>query len=286
MRTPTGDPIKWNRRGSMSMNGVHGMIDVYDIYLMSGAEYRTIYINMYGAKNSTMAPRGFTLNKAEPAKKNKSNFVNVFKVDKGTLSKWEKFLKFSIITTIILSSISILCVILAMIFQDSLRSINENWDPTIVYAILLIVIGTLLVFSIRSLKTKQTNILFLVSLITFVVVCIVVTEGSVQSRTFYRPYANRYVWYDNYELIEGLNLGWVLGTIFSFSICLLPVLIAVARIITKKIITKWHGSITYRERCYKRVEKMHTYLEKGIISQEEYERTKEDILKNTTNISE
>ena len=41
--TINGEPIKWNRRGSMSVNGVHGMIDVYDIYLMSGAEYKTIY---------------------------------------------------------------------------------------------------------------------------------------------------------------------------------------------------------------------------------------------------
>ena len=59
LRTPTGEPIKWSRRGSMSVNGVHGMIDVYDIYLMSGAEYKTIYINMYGAKASASAPKGF-----------------------------------------------------------------------------------------------------------------------------------------------------------------------------------------------------------------------------------
>ena len=61
LRTANGEPIKWDRRGSMSVNGVHGLIDIYDIYLMSGAEYKTIYINMYGASNSTMAPRGFVL---------------------------------------------------------------------------------------------------------------------------------------------------------------------------------------------------------------------------------
>ena len=30
LRTPTGEPIKWSRRGSMSVNGIHGMIDVYE----------------------------------------------------------------------------------------------------------------------------------------------------------------------------------------------------------------------------------------------------------------
>ena len=60
LRTINGEPIKWNRRGSMSVDGVNGMVDVYDTYLPSGEEYKTIYINMYGAYNSTFAPKGFS----------------------------------------------------------------------------------------------------------------------------------------------------------------------------------------------------------------------------------
>ena len=59
LRTINGDPIKWNRRGSMSVDGVNGIVDVYDTYLPSGEEYKTLYINMYGAYNSTFAPKGF-----------------------------------------------------------------------------------------------------------------------------------------------------------------------------------------------------------------------------------
>ena len=59
LRTINGEPIKWNRRGSMSVDGVKGMVDVYDTYLPSGEEYKTLYINMYGAYNSTFAPKGF-----------------------------------------------------------------------------------------------------------------------------------------------------------------------------------------------------------------------------------
>ena len=43
----------------MSVDGINGMVDVYDTYLPSGEEYKTIYINMYGASNSTFAPKGF-----------------------------------------------------------------------------------------------------------------------------------------------------------------------------------------------------------------------------------
>ena len=60
LRTITGEQIKWNRRGSMSVDGVNGLVDVYDTFLPSGEEYKTIYINMYGAYNSTFAPKGFS----------------------------------------------------------------------------------------------------------------------------------------------------------------------------------------------------------------------------------
>lgn len=60
LRTINGEPIKWNRRGSMSVDGVNGIVDVYDIYLLSGEEYKTIYINLYGAYNSAFVPKGFS----------------------------------------------------------------------------------------------------------------------------------------------------------------------------------------------------------------------------------
>ena len=59
LRTVAGSPVTWNRRGSMGVDGVHGMIDIYDVYLPSGDLYRTLYINMYSATNSTYPPVGF-----------------------------------------------------------------------------------------------------------------------------------------------------------------------------------------------------------------------------------
>lgn len=59
LRTVAGAPVTWNRRGSMGVDGVHGMIDIYDIYLPSGDLYRTLYLNMYSPTNSTHPPVGF-----------------------------------------------------------------------------------------------------------------------------------------------------------------------------------------------------------------------------------
>ncbi len=60
LRTADGQKIRYTRCGSMSVEGINGMIDIYDIFLPTGELYKTIYINMYGAKASTAAPQGFT----------------------------------------------------------------------------------------------------------------------------------------------------------------------------------------------------------------------------------
>lgn len=56
-----GEKIKYNRLGSTSVDGINGMIDIYETFLPSGQPYKTIYINMYGAKKSSKAPAGFVL---------------------------------------------------------------------------------------------------------------------------------------------------------------------------------------------------------------------------------
>ena len=59
--TENGEKIKYKRRGSTSVKGVNGIIDIYETYLPSGEYYQTIYVNMYGASESTLAPCGFVL---------------------------------------------------------------------------------------------------------------------------------------------------------------------------------------------------------------------------------
>ena len=59
LRTVAGAPVTWNRRGSMGVDGIHGIVDIYDVYLPSGNLYRTLYLNMYSPTNSKHPPVGF-----------------------------------------------------------------------------------------------------------------------------------------------------------------------------------------------------------------------------------
>ncbi|MBQ8747936.1 MAG: zinc ribbon domain-containing protein [Clostridia bacterium] len=77
LQADNGEQIKYIRQGSMSVDGIHGMIDVYDTYLLSGQLYKTLYINMYGAKKSEKSPIDFIFKSAETktttaSKKNKT----------------------------------------------------------------------------------------------------------------------------------------------------------------------------------------------------------------------
>lgn len=68
LRTEDGGRITWNRRGSTSVSGVNGMVDIYDCCDANGKMCGTIYINMYGTQNSNVAPVGFIM-EGEDAKK-------------------------------------------------------------------------------------------------------------------------------------------------------------------------------------------------------------------------
>ncbi len=61
LTTTLGETLSWERQGSMSVDGIDGMIDIYEGYLPSGKRYKTLYVNMYSTTNSTTAPKGFKL---------------------------------------------------------------------------------------------------------------------------------------------------------------------------------------------------------------------------------
>lgn len=60
LHTIDGDVIKWNHRGSCNIDGMIGLVDIYDAYLTTGKEYKTIYLNANGTQAPTFAPKGFS----------------------------------------------------------------------------------------------------------------------------------------------------------------------------------------------------------------------------------
>lgn len=56
--TSDGREISYDRRGSMIVDGIDGPVDIYDLSLPGGEKYMTIYLCLYGSKNSDTAPKG------------------------------------------------------------------------------------------------------------------------------------------------------------------------------------------------------------------------------------
>lgn len=105
LRTISGEKIKYTRRGSTSAEGINGMIDIYDTFLPSGQPYKTIYINMYGAKESDAAPKGFSFNVSIKTSTEKDlmveeNHTPVQKKKKIVLNK--KYIIIGVVTLLVL----------------------------------------------------------------------------------------------------------------------------------------------------------------------------------------
>ena len=147
LRTLNGDKITWKRLGSTSVEGINGMIDIYETFLPSGQPYKTIYINLYGAKKSTKAPAGFVLNnstaQAKPAPKNGKTAKTKYcsrcgsVVDNKTKTctgcgkqyfKGFRFTNFSITVialALVIATVSILCVLQYVNTQELKDEISD-----------------------------------------------------------------------------------------------------------------------------------------------------------------
>ena len=275
LRTPDGQKVKWNRRGSTSVYGVHGMIDIYDIYRLSGQKYCTIYINMYGAKKSTKAPNGFLFARPKTSAATPRNSVSTPKSNttRGN-SPSDKLVSFTNGSAIFLTFVSIFSIIVAMNTQDDKRNYYENWNTTTVYFVLLLILGIFAGFAINSFFKKKFKLISVLSSIPVLATIITSAEYSILSYYYYDE-EDVFKYYINNDTVTIFNLLWITCVLLVLIITLVPVFATVI----KKINNNWHKSISYREKCYKRVAKIHSYLEKGIITQEEYEKTKSDILK-------
>ena len=199
----------------------------------------------------------------------------------GTSPKIEKrnsmHNKFSIFTNslcIILTVVAVLCIVCAMNAQDIKRNSYEYWNTTTVYVVLFSILCGFLGFAIYSLIKNRCILVFCLAFIPALAALITMQEGSIASSIYGTyPYYERYV---NSDLVDGLNTIWFLCV---FSLPVITMISAIVELICK-VIRTWHASSSYQEKCYNRVAKIHTYMEKGIITKEEYEKARQEMLKH------
>lgn len=233
LRTPKGEKVKWNRRGSISVKGINGIIDIYDIYLMSGQKYTTIYINMYGANASKRVPAGFGAKKTQGIKKPEER-QRVKKADKP------KNLTLDVINIFVL----LLTTIVSGVGLDASYYYNEG----IFAAILIIGIVTIILKIIATAKLKNSIVLTsIISCALFIMtVCSVVTED--------------------------VEFGpWICIFTLYLLICELCKIIRAG-------IEKYHSTQSYKFKCYKKINLINEYRVKGVITQEEFEKTRKQII--------
>lgn len=270
--TVHGQKIKYTRRGSTSVEGINGMIDIYDTFLPNGQPYKTIYINMYGAKKSTRAPRGFVLNNASmqtnsaPQKEGTartrycsqcgSAINNKNNVCTGCGKKYSKganFDKFSIIASLVS------CAATFLLFLDSL--IWEELEGGLSWLLIFFFYCIPAVFFLINRKKRNpiiSTLCFCGLTFLFILMCAVAI--------------NEYIYSFSGEAMF-FFYALMLSTITSL------ILSVIALFKTKWNLDFYYESIRYREKCYKRVERMKGYLDNGIITQEEFEKNKAEILK-------
>ena len=86
-------------------------------------------------------------------------------------------------------------------------------------------------------------------------------------------------------LLEESPFDFSIEAVVTFLLLLLSTFASLVLSVGAMIKAKWdfsayYNSIGYREKCYKRVEKMKRYLDSGVISQEEFEKAKREIVKH------
>ena len=234
LRTPDGEKVKWNRRGSTSVEGVHGMIDIYDIYRLSGQKYCTIYINMYGAKTSTKMPKGFGVQKSQPVNKTappqRVNTVKKSASAKKTV--WDLINIFVLIIPLILS----------------IAGIDSSYYSEEVYASILVIGIITMIIKIITIVKFRSSIVFnsiISALYLIMIIC------SLASDEDFGP--------------------WIfIFTIYLFG-CKLYKLIRLS-------VEKYHTTQSYKMKCYKKINLINDYREKGVITQEEFEETRKQII--------
>ena len=156
-----------------------------------------------------------------------------------------------------------------MNIQDIKRNTFESINPTILYFVLISINAIIIITFMMKEKMAKLRSFSIGLLSLFLVFALL--EGSIFSAQYWSQYGY-YRLYNNNEVLYVLNVFWVVISILIIVMSLPPYF--------KNIKTQYYKSIRYREQCYKRVEKMKTYLDKKIITEEEFEKNKQEILKN------
>jgi len=261
LRTVSGESIIWERRGSISVDGINGMIDIYDVSLHSGKAYKTLYLNMYGTQDSTIAPKGFSIepvdlveNLLTPQKDATDKQVcstqpvkNVLLASKS-VSKKPRRLNLIIILDIVSIAVLIIPIILSFVILG-----NYWYCPEELYGLVICsaIAGVILkILSVTKFKNNPVVTILSNCCMLLMLIPIFVEEF--------------------WETNEYVALITLISTLLVWSLDIWKLI--------KITSDKYHATKSYKMKCYKKINLLNEYLQKGVISQEEFDDTRKQIV--------
>lgn len=180
---------------------------------------------------------------------------------------------------VILLTMSLIAVISSSILQDPDRCLREAYDPTIAYIWLICAYVIFLVILSTRKLSRSSIAKYIMTSVVLIISCCAAFGGCVFSTGYYDFALEKYFYYENGNLVDALDMFWFISSLVMFALMLLPLVGKIILKASQKILDNYYSSLRYREKCYKKVAVMQSYLEKGIITQEEFEKNKNDILK-------
>lgn len=186
--------------------------------------------------------------------------------------------KTSKIVCVVINIVAMLLLIASFVLQDEKRNYYEDVAPNMYYIILFITYLLLLVALLFPKNEKYKVCQSVLSMALLLIVIYITVEGSLLSKEYVKYTVindgESIRIYADYKNADVIFISDIMLLIISVVECTIMLLLS-----SRILLNKYYMSMSYREKCYKKVSDMQTYLEKGIITQEEFENNKKDILK-------
>lgn len=169
--------------------------------------------------------------------------------------------------SVVLCLTAVLFLILAMNFQDAARNTWELVSPTMMYAVLICMLLGFVAVSLVCQRLRNYWIPAFSSLLLVLMLLFARIQGCVFSGSY--TLRNTVIEYVNAQTVEFCNAVWVTALIITVLASFLPAFVDLFR--------RCAGTVRHNN-PYDTIARLHGYYTNGILTKEEFEKAKRDIL--------
>ena len=197
--------------------------------------------------------------------------------------------------------VAALAAAIAMFCSDSSRDALEKVSPTLIYivSIVLNITSSILLYISNKPKTSKCKIILPIIALIFSVSCasfmLFKNELPIWSTHAYSKIRKETIWYVCMEIVESFNYVFcvvdllasivITGIILARLLPFLKTSINSIKSFILKPLENKRTSFDRNEKYYKKVAKVYEYYKLGIITEQEYEHHKKELLRHINNLT-